>query len=110
MDKDFLREYVNIILAIYGKHVKKIILYGSYARGDYNQDSDIDILILLDLPEIEVSDYQHELSNATFDFNFDNELDINPMAESEKVYNKWVKVHPFFKNVDKEGVVRYGAA
>ena len=67
-------------------------------------------MILLDLPEIQVSDYQHKLSEATFDYNFDNDLDINPMAQSEYTYNKWVNVYPFFKNVDKEGIILYGVA
>lgn len=30
-------------------HMKRMILYGSYARGDFKRDSDIDVMILLDL-------------------------------------------------------------
>ncbi|MBE5910820.1 nucleotidyltransferase domain-containing protein [Pseudobutyrivibrio sp.] len=110
MDNSFLKEYVEQILSIYGSHVKKIILYGSYARGDNRPESDIDIMILLDLSDAEVAEYQHELSGITFDYNFDNDLDINPIAQSEAVFNKWVGVYPFFKNVKEEGVVLYGAA
>ena len=44
---DLLKQYVNKIKAIYGSHLKTVILYGSYARGDYREDSDIDIMILL---------------------------------------------------------------
>jgi len=33
---------------IYAERLKKIILLGSYARGDYSRKSDIDILLLLD--------------------------------------------------------------
>lgn len=38
--KDFLEE-VKVIL---GNRLKKIMLYGSYARGDYSKSSDIDII------------------------------------------------------------------
>ena len=31
---------------MFGDRAKKIILYGSYARGDFNKSSDIDIMIL----------------------------------------------------------------
>ena len=38
---DLLKQYVNKIKGIYGSHLKTVILYGSYARGDYREDSDI---------------------------------------------------------------------
>ena len=47
--KTLLEQYTKILQKIYGKHLKSVILYGSYARGDYREDSDIDIMILLDL-------------------------------------------------------------
>ena len=34
-----------------GIKLHKIIMYGSYARGDYNEDSDIDIMVLADIEE-----------------------------------------------------------
>jgi predicted nucleotidyltransferase len=40
---DLMEQYVCEIQKIYGSHLRKIILYGSYARGDYKDDSDIDI-------------------------------------------------------------------
>ena len=49
MDKNIegiLAEYVAGVKRIFGNHLKTVILYGSYARGDYNDDSDIDIMIL----------------------------------------------------------------
>lgn len=46
-----IEQYVSSIKDIYGKHIKQIILYGSYARGDFHSDSDIDIMVLVDLPD-----------------------------------------------------------
>ena len=43
-----MQQYVSNVRAIYGSHLRQIILYGSYARGDYNSDSDVDVMILLD--------------------------------------------------------------
>ena len=72
-----LDSYVDSIKNIYGSHVKKIILYGSYARGDFRDDSDIDIMILLDIPDEESKVFQEKLLDATFDYNFDNDIEIN---------------------------------
>lgn len=46
-----LGQYIEELRRIYGTHLKQIILYGSYARGDYRDDSDIDLMVLVDLPE-----------------------------------------------------------
>ena len=36
----------------------KVVLYGSYARGDYTPESDIDIMIVLNCPKEEVLSYR----------------------------------------------------
>ena len=43
-----LEKYTADVCALYGGHLKEVILYGSYARGDCREDSDIDIMILVD--------------------------------------------------------------
>lgn len=102
--------YVDEIKKIYGVHLRKIILYGSYARGDYRQDSDVDIMILLDMSDMELKAYSKQLSYMTYDFNMDNDIDIKPIVKSENHFRKWVINYPFYANIDKEGVVLYGAA
>lgn len=92
------------------KTFKKVILYGSYARGDYRDDSDIDIMILLDLSDMDIKQYRHELSGETFDFNMDHDLDIKPIAKSQQHFQNWVDAYPFYANVEKEGVKLFEAA
>ena len=98
------------IKKIYGTHLRKVILYGSYARGDFKSDSDVDIMILLDISDVDLKAYSQQLSYMTYVFNLDNDLDIKPIAKSEEHFNKWVVNYPFYANVNKEGVVLYGAA
>lgn len=45
--KETIQKFTIETQKLLGERVKKVILYGSYARGDYNSDSDIDIMILL---------------------------------------------------------------
>lgn len=108
--QNLIEQYVQGIQSIYGDHLKQVILYGSYARGDYRVDSDIDIMILLDLNDFELKTYRHQLSEFTYDFNMDHDLDIKPIAKSEAHFNMWVINYPFYANVRKEGVNLYGAA
>lgn len=81
--QNLIKQYVNEIKQIYGTHLRQIILYGSYARGDFRPDSDIDIMILLDLSDLELKAYSQKLSYMTYDFNMDYNIDIKPIAKSE---------------------------
>lgn len=108
--QQLIQQYVSNIHDIYGSHLRQIILYGSYARGDFHPDSDIDIMILLDLSDIDIKKYRHQLSDMTFDFNMDYDVDIKPIAKNEEHYRKWVDNYPFYSNVNREGVRLYVAA
>lgn len=103
-----IERYIAEVKMIYGSHLRKVILYGSYARGDFRADSDVDILILLDISDLESKEYSQKLSYMTYDFNLDHDLDIKPIAKSEEHFKKWVLNYPFYANVHKEGVVLYG--
>lgn len=82
--KDLLNRYIAELQKIYGIHLQSVILYGSYARGDYTKESDVDIMILLNLTDEEIKDYRHQLSEYTYDFNMNYELDIKPIAKSRE--------------------------
>lgn len=102
--QELLNGYKEQLIDIYGEHLKSVILYGSYARGDFTDDSDIDIMILLDLTDLDIKKYRHQLSEITYDFNMEHDLDIKPIAKSEQHFKKWMDVYPFYRNVKKEGV------
>lgn len=54
MTEEKIQEIVQLFTSeakrIYGPALRHEILYGSCARGDFEQDSDIDIMVLLDSP------------------------------------------------------------
>lgn len=99
-----LQRYISEVLRIYGINLKEVILYGSYARGDNNRDSDIDIMILVDLNDEEIRQKGDDLSNVTFDFNYDNDLMVMPIVKNQQHFNRWLNAYPFYNNVRKEGV------
>ena len=103
-----LSKYVNELEKIYGTYLKEVILYGSYARGDFSKDSDIDIMILLDLDDMLIKNYRHEISGITYDFNMDYSIDIKPIAKSKEHFEQWVDVYPFYKNIKKDGMLLLG--
>lgn len=106
---DLLAKYIEEIKGIYGSTLVKIILFGSYARGDNNTNSDIDIMILVNISDLEAKEYQKRLFDETYDFNMDNDVEINPMTHSDELFGKWVDNYPFSNNIEREGVLLYVA-
>jgi len=49
---ELTEEFVSRISELYGARLNKVILFGSYARGDQHEDSDVDYLVVLNDPEI----------------------------------------------------------
>ena len=112
MDKkleNILKAFILGAVSIYGNHLKQVFLYGSYARGDNRDDSDIDLMLLVDLDEEEIKKLARSLSDFTFDINFDNDVEIMPVVKNKKFFEKWVRAYPFFNNVLKDGIEIYAA-
>ena len=105
-----LIQYLSEIKKIYGAHLKSVILYGSYARGDYTPDSDIDIMILVDLSVEEMDAYSDALSELGFKYNVQHDIWMMPVVKNQQHFYHWAASYPFYSNVQKEGVVLYEAA
>lgn len=80
----------------------KIYLYGSRSRGNAKDDSDWDLLILLNRDSIS-SELEQRITHPLYDLEFDTGVIISPMVYSEKEWNSKYKVAPFYQNVMKEG-------
>lgn len=80
----------------------KAILYGSRARGDARNDSDWDILILLDKDVLNQSDYD----NVSYPFvllGCDLGQEINPILYTKKEWESY-RITPFYENVLRDGI------
>lgn len=78
--------------------------------GDFNKDSDIDIMILTDFSDEEIIEYRDKISDIAFDIEFDNEFNVilSPLIKNMDKFNYWLQAKPFYMNVQKEGVVLNG--
>ena len=100
--KDIAAEAKNI----YGEKLKEVILFGSCARGEFEDDSDVDIMILLDVPRSEVEEADHKMDPviSRLDKKYEYELLFSPIVQSYSEFNYWIEALPFYQNVRKEGI------
>ena len=108
--QEYLNIYVQELKKIYKDYLQQVILYGSYARGDYSEDSDIDVMILLKMSDMHIKDYSNELMDITYEFNLNYNLEINPIAKDKIEFEKWNETYPFYANIKRDGVMLYEVA
>ena len=101
-------EFSRGVKKILGNKLSKIILYGSYARGDYKDNSDVDIMVLTTLTDEEIEKIETDIFDLAFDFQMDYGIDISVVVKNEEHFNYWLGVLPFYNNIQKEGVVLNG--
>ena len=88
-----------------GEKLTKVIVYGSYARGDYRDNSDVDIMILVKLSDEEIRAIKNDIYDLAFDVEMSTGIEISPVIKNEEQYEYWVDTLPFYRNVRDEGVV-----
>ena len=87
-----------------GDKLNKVILYGSYARGDHDIESDIDIMILADIPHENCWKEYMKISELIgwLDLRYDILISIH--VTDCATFDQYVNVLPFYMNVLKEGI------
>lgn len=80
----------------------EIILFGSRARGEAREDSDWDILVLLDKKEVSPSDID-EVAYPLRELGWDFGETINTILYTKEEWNRDV-ASPFYENVTREGI------
>ena len=98
-------QFSEDVKRILGDKVTKIIVYGSYARGDYREDSDVDIMILTKLSEEEIRAIKNDIYDLAFEVEMSTGIELSPIIKNEEQYEYWVDTLPFYRNVRDEGVV-----
>ena len=91
---------------ISGGKIHDAILYGSYARGEQNAESDIDILLTADLTQEQIVEKRRAIAALSSDLNHDVTVSIQivPLAQ----FLRYADFLPFYQNVLKEGI-RYAS-
>lgn len=89
---------------LFGDSLKGIILYGSYARGDYDDGSDIDVMVLVDIPKEELHKYGRSITRIANKADWDYTTILSPTVKNVAEFEEYKYDLPFYRNVDTEGV------
>ena len=93
---------------VYGNSLKKIVLYGSYARGEQTPESDVDIALIVNNVN---DDCKHDkMTDIVVDYELEQGVTLSVIQIDYAEYTEWNHILPFYKNIDKEGIVLWKSA
>lgn len=106
--KKILEEVENRAKEIIGEKLVEVILYGSYARNDYDPESDMDVMLLVDDEEENLTEIDDLFTKIMLDLSLRYDVLVSIFLKSYRQFNRYLNILPFYMNVRKEGITVYG--
>jgi predicted nucleotidyltransferase len=99
-----LKKFKQSLTRLYGDRIRRIYLFGSYARGDFEDGSDLDVLIVLDTFRFHNKEISRT-ADLVSDLSLQYLITVSPMfmRERDRVSGK----KPLLRNVKIEGIKLY---
>jgi UTP:GlnB (protein PII) uridylyltransferase len=103
-DRNLILEFKKSLPLDVMAHIRKVVAFGSRVRGQREEDSDLDLLILVDqkIPELEgkIEDVAYQVM---WDHDFKPIISIKVFTEAD-YRNSLAEGFSFYKNIESEGV------
>lgn len=100
-----ISSYIRDVKHILGSDFVSAWVYGSYARGEYGIESDIDIAIFTNVTPDKFYILIDKISEVTFEYNVEHDIILSPVFQNVGQYNRYVDVLPYYQNIRREGVL-----
>ena len=106
--RKIIAQFSERVRAMYPQEEPDVILFGSYARRDAEEGSDIDVMYLVDAARQEIAARNWQLGAAAADLLMEHGVMISPIIENRAYFYQHAATLPFFRTIQREGV-RIGA-
>ena len=98
-------EIVRKVKGDLGEKLDRIILYGSYARGDHDDESDIDIMVLAKISPEDANSLDTGLTKLANRLGLEHDVLISIFVKDCETFYKFLPAEPFYQNVMRDGVL-----
>lgn len=89
--------------SVYGDKIVAIYLYGSYARGNYTEESDIDITAIVRGDRMDLQEKLKQIWDISADIELENDVVVSPTVIPYAEYEAYKEILPYYMNIQKEG-------
>ncbi len=101
---DILGELYLRIRQIMDEEAVEIILYGSYARGDFDRESDLDIAVIVENNRIDIKKYRRQMVSLMSDLSLKYDVVVGITCIPFSDFEEYKEVLPYYRNINNEGV------
>ena len=98
-----IKEMVTCYRSVYGKDIVEIVLYGSYARGDYSRESDIDLVAVVQGSRLELQKKLKTVWDTSAEIGLKNDIVVSPTVIPYDEYVKYKETLPYYRSIAEEG-------
>lgn len=100
---EIIAELCSKVALLFPQNEIEAILFGSYARGDADAGSDIDVLLLVDASRQDISTRNWQVGDLAAELLLDYGIVVSPIVENREYFNNNLELFPFYRNIDSEG-------
>jgi predicted nucleotidyltransferase len=101
-DQLALKKFKEAVAKALGDELVELTLFGSKARGDAREDSDVDVLVITNSGNWRLRDVVYRIANNIL---LDDDVIVSPRVIGKEDYKRlYEKDYPFVKNVIRDGV------
>jgi uncharacterized protein len=104
-ERDAVEALVQRLKRIYGAQLLKVMLYGSKARGNFDEESDIDLLIVAKFPDKDYWQHWRRIIDEAGDVDLEYDVVISPLIRNENGYDQMRRYDVLFnRDIDHDGI------
>ena len=98
-----IREFLSSVSGLFPGERMEAILFGSFARGDAEPGSDVDVLVLVESPREDILQKGWQIGSAAGSILVDRGILISPIVENRTYFHQHTSRLPFYQNILREG-------
>ena len=97
-----LARFANVVRSRFGESVIDIRLFGSHARANAHEDSDVDVAVVLEAAGWEE---RRDIIDLAADVGLEHDLLLSPTVFDRETYERWrAQDRPLVRDIETEGV------
>lgn len=102
---NIIQKLAQIYRSVYGRDLVQVILYGSYARGDYDNESDVDIVAIVRGERTALQEQLKRVWDASSELELEYDTILSPTVIPYDEFEQYREALPYYRNIVQEGVV-----